>query len=443
MTNQDVLTPPSPMETGIWQSLERFMPSILRDCGRHLRTEQEKNLYYLSMIVACSALLTRIRGTYHRRTAYLNMIMFGIAPPGSNKSVAMSPRIALQKIHDELIKESSFKMSVYKQQLSMASKSKSNFPERPPIRLLFVLGNVTSSKLIQHLSDNQPYVPTLTIESEIDTIAQSVRSEHGGHSDILRNVFHNEAVNYSRKGGDEFLEVKTPKLAMIVTGTPEQNKRFIGTAENGLFSRILYYYFSGGSGWDDVSPKNDEVNFQDLLSEASDEFLKLWKFYNQRDVTFNLTNCQWDKLNELFGCELERVAPDEYAQGVVKRHGLILFKMAAVLTALRMYELNNSDNYIECLDKDFEIAKELTLQSMDHSMEILEQLPSSPKPIHRNKGKKEEFYNRLSQRFSRGEAILAGQSLKVSPRTLDRWLNHFVSSRKLTMEDYGFYSKPI
>jgi hypothetical protein len=426
-----------------WDKLEINMPSLLRKGGSSLLTEQDKDVFYYSMITGCSAIIPTWYTIYHQKEVFMNLQTIITGPPGANKSLAMAPRTALRSIHEELVKDSTFRLSVYNQQLAEAQKSKGVPPLRPPMRVLFIPGNVTSSKLIQHLADNGPDYPSLIVESELDTVINSVKSDFGGHSDIFRNVFHNEGISSSRRNFNEYLEVSTPKLAILQTGTGDQVARYIGSAENGLFSRHIFYLLKGSNQWEDVSPRDECESFSDKLRRQADEYYKYYKFFKGRKVRFNFTKSQWLTLNEKFRQELKAVTGtgDLYKPGVLKRHSLMLVKIAGVLSSLRCYELNYTDQYIECLDKDFEIAMELVSVSLDCSFEMLEQLPQPKKQFVRINPKKQEFFLRLQKTFTRSEAIACGSNLNQSTRTLDRWLQEFIVDGKIQVEAHGSYMK--
>jgi hypothetical protein len=144
----------------------------------------------------------------------------------------------------------------------------------------------------------------------------------------------------------------------------------------------------------------------------------------------------------MFRHELENIANtgNIYAVGVLKRHAVMFFKFCAVLTAFRMYQLGNMDTTIECLDKDFEIAKYFISISLDSSLEVLEQLPATRVPIKR-KDKTLQFESSLPASFTRAFAVKASKDLKISSRTVDRWLEKLVLDGKIKQQEHGHYEK--
>jgi len=441
MTTQERLANLRSIIPPIWEEYEKDLPLLLRNGGSALNTHDEKTLFYLSMIVAASGLFGRISGTYSQRKTFCNMYLLIQAPPGSGKGLMMGTRVALAKVQNQLLQESAFKITVYKQRLAEALKNRTVLPEKPASKTLFIPANTSSSKLITHLKDNSPYQGAVMIESELDSLTQANKSDFGGFGDCLRKAFQNESIGYTRSMNDSFIEIDEPYLSLCLSGTPNQLHRLIGTAEDGLYSRFLHFSFNGKAEWQDVHCK-DCLNFTDLLKSQQDDYYKLWRFYADRDVRFVLTTNQWEQLNSMFRKELDSVAAvgNVHALGVVKRHGLMLFKICAALTAIRTFHLNNEDSLIECIDKDFEIGKQLISISLDSSLEILEKLPV-PQPGNKGRDKKVDFEKSMGKRLTRSEAVELGLRYKVSPRTIDRWLSTFVSEGKLKVLEHGHYEK--
>lgn len=425
-----------------WLKLEKSLTPLLRESVEALDTIEKKKLFLLSMVTACSSLFTALTSSYHQRKVFSNLFLFVVAPPASGKGLMTSARVALSKIHEELIKQSKTNLKIYREAFAAAIKSKSSPPDKPPFVILFLPGNCTSSKMVQHIHENG-LNPLLILETEATTLASANKSQYGDFSDIVRKSFHGEPISYTRKFNDEFIEVNEPKLGILLSGTPGQVLSLIGSPEDGTFSRYMFFSFNEKDEWQDVNG-NGCLDFSDLLFSQKEEYYKLWKFFSGRDVRFELTTNQWDELNSMFRDELETVnaVNNPYGSGVVKRHGLMFFKMCMVLTAFRMFELKNRDNTIECLDKDFEIAKYLVSISLDSSLDILEQLPK-PKQAIKGKTRKEEFLKSLPISFETAQALEIGAKQNIPVRTVYRWLNYLALNGSLSWEHHGVYSKCV
>ncbi|RYE38061.1 MAG: DUF3987 domain-containing protein, partial [Sphingobacteriales bacterium] len=356
---------------------------------------------------ACGGLLTNGSGVYFQRQIYPNLFFLLLAPAASGKSSLTSAYDLLYPVHLEHLNKSLKAQEQYRR--SLTERSGNNEPAvRPPFQSVLIPGNVTSSRLIQHLADNEPDVASICIESELDTISQANKSTFGSFSDILRKAFHNERVSLSRKGNDEFVEVKKPKLSLILSGTPKQLFRLVPSAEDGLYSRLMLYSFNPEVKWTDVSPDADYTDISQVMEKLSKEVYNFWRFFKGREVKFELSATQWKQLNEFFEEKLKDLASigGEASVSVVKRAGVICFKLAMIITALRAFEFGVVEKVHECYDRDFRAALLLTELSLNCSLQVLEHLPDG-EPLTSRRQKKENFKSKISQepRVTESDAV--------------------------------------
>ena len=97
----------------------------------------------------------------------------------------------------------------------------------------------------------------LICESEADTISTAIGSEYGHWSDTMRKAFDHDRLSYNRRTDHEYREVKKTYLSVLLSGTPSQVKPLIPTAENGLFSRQVFYYMPAIHHWQNQFDRND------------------------------------------------------------------------------------------------------------------------------------------------------------------------------------------
>jgi hypothetical protein len=100
-------------------------------------------------------------------------------------------------------------------------------------------------------------------ETEADTMSSTKKQDWGDYSSIMRAAFHHEKISVSRKTNNEFIEVNEPRLAITLTGTPAQAPKLIASAEDGLFSRFLFYAYKNEIEWQDPSPQNKAIIYND------------------------------------------------------------------------------------------------------------------------------------------------------------------------------------
>ena len=117
----------------------------------------------------------------------------------------------------------------YKEAMNAYIKGKKDsgrsMPADPPMRMLVIPANSSASSFLKILGDNDGI--GLLFESEGDTLSQTLKSDYGNYSDVLRKAFHHELVSLSRRKDREYCEVANPRVSVALAGTPEQVRRLI------------------------------------------------------------------------------------------------------------------------------------------------------------------------------------------------------------------------
>lgn len=413
------------------------LPPLLKKVVEVFNDPKERLLVLYSTIVILSGIMTRVRGTYRQNTTYPNLFFIAIAPAASSKGSMMYSKQLLNPISEFFIKDSRRKMDDYKR---MKKRDRNAKGPPPGTKVVFIPANSSTSKIYQHLADNGPDTPTAMIESEADSVTQAHKTEHGNYSDFLRKAFHNEPCSLSRRKDNEYINIPCPKLAVALSGTPGQLMSFINNREDGLLSRFLVMYFKSSTGWKNVGPCPGCINLTDYFDRLSEDFFKLWEFISQKDLVVDLSQSQWDQLNDYCASKYEQICKihGEDATSLIKRHGLMIFKICMVLTSLRNYEDQEKVGYAQCADTDLSLAMFLVDKSLDDALELYQSLPEIKAA---NINNKTCLYNTLSDEFTRSEAIEIGKSLSIAERSTDRYLKEFVIKNLLQQRSKGNYKK--
>ena len=378
-----------------------------------------------------SAGLGGIKGLYHGRETYPNLYCLILAPAASGKSVMNYARMLGEAYEASLQK----KYREEKKEYNRALKAGKEDPKAPSRELFFIPANSSSSRVIQHLKEGQG--SGLICETEADTLGNVLKQDWGGYSDILRKAYSGEAISQSRQTEDAYIHMAKTRLSVLMTGTLNQLFQLIPSAENGLFSRFLFYTYQLPPVWQDVSPEAQNVNLTAYFKETSKEVKQMIEYWKEVDLKFELTKAQWVKLNKTFSkILLKQVAIyGSGADAIVKRYGNALFRIAMILTACRDYEKEERETRLICTDTDFEIATELVKVYLEHALLILERLPREEK-VRRNKlpNHKRLFFEALPKSFKRKEAIALGLKYEMKPRTVDRLLKEL---KGVSINDLG------
>ena len=264
---------------------------------------------------------------------------------------------------------------------------------------------------------------------------------------MLRKAFHSEKISISRKTNNEYFEINNPRLAVALSGTPQQVYNIIASAEDGLFSRFVFYVFKTNSKWIDPSPYGSRVNLTDHFAKLSNVVYEMVLFLDSGKTKIHLTKEQWDKFNPTFSEYLSQISAfvSEDAQSIVKRLGLVLYRMCMIFTSIRKFQAQEQATDIQCLDEDFETASQLIEVYLKHNILMFENLPKQEDeengPFKKGQNKK-LFFDALPNHFTRKEAVELGATFNIAERTVGSFLKSCLGNY-LQQPEYGTYTKII
>ena len=424
------------------------LPEILKEGARVFKDRRERDVFLTSAIAILSGCLPCISGTYDGKEHSANLFSFVIAPAASGKGSITYAKDLAQQHHKRLVAESQEayrnyqrEEKEYKRKLADKKIDTANLepPVEPPFKVLYIPANNSSARVIQQLHESEN--KGIFCETEADTMGNVLKQDWGGYSDLLRKAFHHESISYSRKTDKEWVEIEGPKLSICLAGTPSQVKSLIATAEDGLFSRFLFYTFKNEIKWREIGPTSNGVNLTTHFSELGKQVLELIDFHEtQADVTFELTEAQWAKLNVFGSKGLNYLATfiSEDLSSTSKRLGLILYRIAMVFTVLRYYENAEVSLNYTCEDRDFDNALKLVEVYQEHAVTIFKNLPKESAIT--NTAMK-NFYLKLPVKFKRKEAIKLAEKMGIKERTADYYLSKLTKTCFLKKEKEGVYEK--
>lgn len=281
-----------------------------------------------------SACLPEVSGKYHRKRVFPHIFTVEVAPAANGKGCINDMR-HLADLYEELIKtETGQAEAEYMQALEEWEQKKAeahqkhrsvvvkDAPKPAAKAYLNIPTQVTKAKMLVHLRDNGN-IGGLMADSEIDTILSASKQDYGMFDDLLRKAFHHEPVSSSRKTDNEMIRIDSPRLALLLSGTPGQFSRLIPDSESGLLSRLLLYTCRSEAVWQDVSPEGDKMDMPKKLSELSEQMMNIAKTLRRRPLQVCLTLSQWARLNQCFKKWLHEadLFGDEEFLSVIKRHG--------------------------------------------------------------------------------------------------------------------------
>jgi len=227
---------------------------------------------------------------------------------------------------------------------------------------------------------------------------------------------------------------------LVLSGTHRQVTFLIPDAEDGLFSRFIFYLMNLRPEWKDMLDEDIE-DMEEYFDALGQEF---FHFYNalceHPDIRFSVTPEQHKQHTDFF-TQLQ----DKYLalQGMhfmatIRRLGLIAFRLAMTLTTLGMMESGNFSQKLVCSDSDFQRVLSMIRVLVQHSSQVFSQLPAINKSVNL-KNKKEQFLDVLPQKFTRQIYLNLAKSLSLPARTAEDYISNFCNKGLILNEKYGSY----
>jgi len=428
------------------KTIYQNLPDFLQQATAKATSAEDKDLLLLGSLVAVSPCLPNIYGIYAERTVYPNLFLFVTAQASAGKGRLTLCRKLVEPIHRALREQNKAEKEEYQRQLTEYSMTKDKTdierPQEPPLKMLIIPANNSATGLFQILNDNKGI--GLIFETEGDTLAQTFKSEHGNYSDGFRKAFHHEIISYNRRKDREFVELETPRLSALLSGTPKQVSTLIPNAENGLFSRFIFYYMNILPVWKDVFAGDDSQTLDDYFRHLGNQFFEFHKILQQQTepLRFCLTATQQKQFNAYFSQAQNQYL---YLCGVdylatVRRLGLITFRIAMILTTLRIMETGEIRKPMICSDTDFNTALELVKILIQHAANVYNALPAQTE-TPKQPNQKQQFLEALPPEFSRKDYLTAAKSLNIPDKTAERHIAKFVQSGLINHFAHDKYKK--
>jgi len=427
-------------------SLFPQLPQFLTRIVTVAENKEERDLLLLGSLVTLSSTLPTIYGIYHNRKVFANLFLFVSAKASAGKGRLNHCRKLVKPIHDDLKRLNDELYAQYEQDLAQYNILKrknpnAEKPEKPPLRLLFLPANNSAAGTFQLLKDNDG--KGLLFETEGDTLANTFRSDFGNYSDGFRKAFHHEMISYYRKTDREHVELENPCLSAVLSGTPKQVVNLIPSAEDGLFSRFMFYFMNLQPEWADVFSSNSPVCLDDLFYQFGREYFPFYQeLKKSRPIEFQLSREQQLAFNSFFSQRFHKYTKlkgEDYI-GTIRRLGLIAFRLSMILSVMRLMETGEVPETILCEQQDFESALSIADTLMVHAAYIFAQLPENDQPTKRM-SKKERFYASLPAKFNRQSYLEVAEQHGVNPKTAERYISEFQKAGMIHREAHNEYVK--
>lgn len=410
----------------IFPMLPPMLRELFQDVGKDGQ-ERYRDISFLSLITILSACFPNLFGRYFGEKVYANLYQIFGAPPASGKSAMLRPKSIADKI------------DVRYQSEDLASLELAPEFGKPKIKPSFTIpANVSAAGLMERLSANQGRA--LIIETEADTLRQILEQKFGESSDVYRKAYHHEQLSSYRKTDKESFSIPSPKISLMLTGTPEQLTKLVKSTENGLFSRICFYVFDTKPKFVDPFSEEHTKSVESFNAFAEKITHSYFASLQQPEREFKFTERQVKLFNEKF----PDIVDDYYyhagseAVGIALRMGIMLFRIAMVLTAVRN---DNTTGDLICSDEDFEIANKITDVLLHHSLAVYSLLSIPEEGESKELMVDEDLFKALPSQFDTKQVIKAMAKYGFGKRSAFRAIDRLREKGKIIRVRLGGYRK--
>ncbi|MBL0279466.1 MAG: DUF3987 domain-containing protein [Bacteroidetes bacterium] len=342
-TDQEETQPEEQMPT-LPDAVFDTIPEFLKHITQVATTKEERDILLLGSLVTLSVAFPKLIGKYGDNPVNTNLFIFISAKASAGKGILIHCRKLVEPIHLALrnqakIMKQQFEVDMQEYNANKGKDANTEKPQKPPQKMLFIPANNSATGFLEILGDSDKR--GLIFETEGDTLAKAFKSDYGDFSDGFRNAFQHEPISYYRRTDKEYVEIDRPCLSALLSGTPKQITTLIPNAENGLFSRFMFYVMNMKLIWKDVFASKTENGLDVHFEKLGNEFYSLYQTLQANpDVHFSLTPSQQLQFNQFFE-KMQTLyvnIQEEEIISSVRRLGLIAFRIMMIFSALRIME---------------------------------------------------------------------------------------------------------
>ena len=231
----------------------------------------------------------------------------------------------------------------------------------------------------------------------------------------------------------------------MLSGTPRQVQSLIPDAENGLFSRFLFYYINLQPVWKNVFAGNENAPLEYQFDRIANDFQILFHRLQQQSVRlrFALSEQQQEEFNTYFD-NTQKYYHTQFGDsfiGTVRRLGLSTFRIAMILTTLRLSNVATVPNVLICDNTDFQTALTITKTIIHHAALIFQQLPAETPEHTPNITPQQRLLQSLPQEFDRKKYLEIAKTLNIPDKTAEKQVERYLQNNLVERVGHGIYKK--
>ena len=400
------------------------LPSFLEQTLSVAPEGETRDMLLLSLLTNCTYALPAMRMLHGRphHTYSSELLTMIVAPAASGKGIMNYGRLLLQAIEGNNGKQ------------------------------VYIPANSSASALLKMMDEYDGR--GIVFATEMDTLTQTLRAAYGQFGDIVRCIFEHETVSQLRRQNNEFIEIRSPRIAMLLSGTPNQVSPLLRNRENGLMSRFACYVVNNRMDFDDKvwdvegegNTPSEAILYDRLATELGDRYL--WMETAGHECYFYLSDAQLKTIRRMFRSEYDTYSAEfgDLFDASLKRMPVIMKRIGMILTGLRLDMNEPLPERVVCSEEDFQTMLLIGHKLLMHAAMVFQMMPElKATPMGEIGGNmlQRQFFQMLPTDFTKQDAITQAEVLGISVKTIEVWLQKYIQSSHIERVMHGSYRKAI
>ena len=398
------------------------LPSFLERAISVAPVGETRDMLLLSVLTNCGYAVPAMRMLHGRphHTYCPELLTMIVAPAASGKGIMNYGRLLLQAIEGKNGKQ------------------------------VYIPANSSASALMKMMDEYDGR--GIVFATEMDTLTQTLRAAYGQFGDIVRCIFEHETVSQLRRQNNEFIEIRYPRIAMLLSGTPNQVAPLLRNRENGLMSRFGCYVVNSRMEFDDQvwdtetegNTPREAILYDRLATELGDRYL--WMEEAGHACYFYFMDAQLKTIKRMFRSEYDTYSQEfgELFDASLKRMPVIMKRIGMILTGLRLDMTKPLPERVVCSEEDFQTILLIGHKLLIHAAMVFQMMPElKPTPMGEIGGNmlQKQFFQMLPTDFTKQDAIEQAKVLGVNVRTMEDWLEKMIKQAYIERVMKGMYQK--
>lgn len=377
------------------------MPKNIQSIVNKVKSENNESFLLYTFLILSSGIFPKIDFNYGGSKHSLNLSNLTLADSASGKSATNLVKELFSDIDKFLGKE------------KVDNKQKS----------LFLSTNISGSELIHRIELNDGSV--ILYDTEISSFTSANSKEWGDYDTLFRQGASNDPIAQYRRDSKD-VKVDFPKISIYLTGTPSQITSVFKDNLNGLYSRFMFFTFTGVDKW---LTNLIFIKKQDL-SEEKAYLLEVYNYYKKTPITLTMKLEAQELLDKHFSALFDKYNSDAVIKSVVVRHGIYAWKLCIIIKLFESFEKRENEIIVG------EEAIELALEIVFKSLSVATDLSFNLKQENITNGQRlVKILRQLGNEFTRAEIVKYCDNIFKST-TIDKYLKDTSLFTKL---EYGKY----